>query len=429
MRKFFVVFISFCIILSSFSLLGLSKKQENYEIFLPIPLSVNMTYRDAIYSRCSVRTFKSSIPISDEELSTVLWAAYGFRDDGNRTVASIEGLFSTIIYVFREEAAYTYNPLNHSLLFYQEGDLRTIVNWQHLAPIQLGIVWDKNINGDGNYSSVEIGEIAQNIYFSANALGLGTVTAGLTGFDEINLPENQIGRIVMPLGFPFKKPVFEYWPNLISFLPKIQNSSENLIDVINKRVKDPSYDGDLDRQEVSQILWSSYGFSYLIDVTNSMSNEVERHRTVPSSSCSYPLVIYAITSKAIFRYFPHILHLNPYSDNPYFSTDWEFPVVSFILPIRFGDFRDEISQASSNEDIESAPLILIPVLPRSSLYDNKYKWAWYYEAGASAYNVMLESTILDLHSDIIIPNDLAAIKSILRINDDSLPLIIVPVGR
>jgi hypothetical protein len=121
--------------------------------------------------------------------------------------------------------------------------------------------------------------------------------------------------------------------------------------------------------------------------------------------------------------------LNPYSDNPYFSTDWEFPVVSFILPIRFGDFRDEISQASSNEDIESAPLILIPVLPRSSLYDNKYKWAWYYEAGASAYNVMLESTILDLHSDIIIPNDLAAIKSILRINDDSLPLIIVPVGR
>jgi hypothetical protein len=169
MRKFFVVFISFCIILSSFSLLGLSKKQENYEIFLPIPLSVNMTYRDAIYSRCSVRTFKSSIPISDEELSTVLWAAYGFRDDGNRTVASIEGLFSTIIYVFREEAAYTYNPLNHSLLFYQEGDLRTIVNWQHLAPIQLGIVWDKNINGDGNYSSVEIGEIAQNIYFSANS--------------------------------------------------------------------------------------------------------------------------------------------------------------------------------------------------------------------------------------------------------------------
>jgi hypothetical protein len=56
-------------------------------------------------------------------------------------------------------------------------------------------------------------------------------------------------------------------------------------------------------------------------------------------------------------------------------------------------------------------------------------WAWYYEAGASAYNVMLESTILDLHSEIVIPNDLASIKSILRLNNDSLPLIIVPVGR
>lgn len=428
MKKIIVIYISFCIILSSFSLISSSKNEENFEIFLPTPLSVNMSYRDAIFRRCSVRTFKSNIQVSDEKLSTVLWAAYGLRNDGSRTVAGIEGLHSTIIYVFREDAVYTYSPLNHSLLFYQEGDFRSIVNWQHRAPIQLGIVWDKNKNIDGNLSSVEIGEIAQNIYFSACALGLGTVTAGLTGFDEIDLPDDQIGRIVMPLGYPFNQPVFEYWPNLLSFLPRVQNSSDNLMDVIKKRVEDNYYDGELDKQEISQILWSSYGFSYLIDVTNSMSNEVERHRTIPSSSCTYPLVIYAITSTGIFRYFPHILHLNPYSDNPYFSSNWKFPVISFLFPIRFGDYRDEIAHASSKTNIKTAPLILVSVLPLSSLY-SPFTWAWYYEAGASAYNVMLESTILDLHSDIVIPTDLASIKSILRLIDDSLPLIIVPVGR
>ena len=126
MRKVSGICISVLIILSSFSLVSSSVKNDNYEIPLPPPLSVNMTFRDAIFCRCSVRTFKSSEPVGDEELSTVLWAAYGSRDDGSRTVAGIEGLYSTIIYVFREEAVYTYNPLNHSLVFYQEGDLRRV---------------------------------------------------------------------------------------------------------------------------------------------------------------------------------------------------------------------------------------------------------------------------------------------------------------
>jgi nitroreductase len=425
--KIYIFIFSILIIISNFSFVSSSFKEEIYEIPLPPILSINITYRDAIFSRCSVREFKAIEPVSDEELSTLLWSAYGYRDDGIQTVSAIDGLHSTIIYVFREDAVYTYNPLNHSLIFYQEGDLRTTVNWQHRAPIQLGIVWDKNKNIDENYSSIEIGEIAQNIYFTATALGLGTVTAGLTGFDEIDLPDNQVGRIVMPIGYPLRTPVFKYWPNLITNLPRVQNSSVNLIDVIKNRIENDSFNGELNRQELSQILWSSYGFSYLIDITNTRTNEVERHRTVPSSHCTYPLVIYAITSSGIFRYYPHILHLNPYSNNPYYSTNWEFPIISFLLPIRLGDYRDEIASASSKLDIASAPLILIPVLPLSSLYS--FAWPWYYEAGASAHNVMLESTILDLHAGIVIPMDLTLIKSILRLSNDSLPLIIIPIGR
>ena len=401
-------------------------KEKHGEIFLPPPLSVNMTYRDAIMSRCSVRAFKTD-SVGDNELSTILWTAYGRRNDGSRTVYGLDDVYSTVIYVFRQEATYTYDSFNHSLVLFEEGDLRSTVNWQHRAPIQLGLVWDTTKNDDANYSTVEMGEIGQNIYFMACALGLSTVTAGLTGFDDINLPENEVGRIVMPLGYPQTPPVLEYDPNLLSFLPKIQDSYQTLTAVIDDRREDASFSGEITREELSQLVWASYGFSYLLDKTGLQTNEVERHRTVPSAACLYPLAMYVITESGIFKYIPHILHLNPYSDNPFYSTNWELPVVSFLLPIRVGDHRDEIAHASSRPEIESAPVIIISVLPLSSTYP--VTWYWYFEAGASAYNVMLESTLWDLHAGLVKPTDYTSLRTILRVSNDALPLMIVPIGQ
>ena len=398
------------------------------EIPLPLPLSVNMSYRNAIMSRCSVRRFSPSQPVGDEELATVLWAAYGVRGDGSRTVHPFEGAYATIIYVFREEAVYTYNPSNHSLVLFQDGDLRKTVNWQHVAPIQLGLVWDSSKNEDANYSAIELGEIGQNIYFTATALGLGTVTAGLTGFDDIQLPENHVGRIVMPLGYPQVNPVLEYDPNLISFLPRVPNSDLSLTTVIEaRRMQSAFTGGHINRPQISQLLWASYGFSYFLDRTNAATNEVERHRTVPSAGCAYPLIYFAVTDEGIFRYIPHVLHLNPYSDSPFYSTNWELPVISFMIPVRLGDYREEIAQASSQPDIASAPLIIVSTLQFPSLSINM--WYWYFEAGASAYNLMLESTLLNLHAGIVKPTDILSLSSILRLHLGYLPLLIVPVGE
>lgn len=415
-------------VVHSFSILDLTQNEDNdTEVPLPLPLSVNMTYRTAIMSRCSVRRFNNLKPVDESILSTILWAAYGVRDSGSRTVHPFEGSYATVIYVFREEAAYTYNPMNHSLVLFEEGDLRRTVNWQHVAPIQLGLVWDSSKNDDANYSSIEMGEIGQNIYFMASAFGLGTVAAGLTGFDDIDLPEHQVGRIVMPLGYPSTDPVLEYDPNLISLLPRIQDSRLDLKTVIETRGMDSSFNGLIDRQGLSQLLWASYGFSYYLDLTKTSTNEVERHRTVPSAGCVYPLAHFAVTDKGVFRYVPHILHLNPYSDHPFYSTNWGLPVISFLMPVRGGDYREEIAQASSQPDIASAPLIIVSTLQFSLSSD--VQWYWYFEAGASAYNVMLESTLLNLHAGIVKPTDSSSIDSILRLQNGSLPLLIVPVGE
>jgi len=427
MNKLFTSIIAVILLLSTLIIpsIGSSVVESRDDISLPPPLSVNMTFRDSIQSRCSVRSFNDE-SVGDEILSTILWTAYGYRDDGSRTIRGIDDYYSSIIYVFREDGTYTYNPLDHSIVLFSEEDLRNTVNANHQAPIQLGLVWNQSMNSDGNYSVIEMGAIGQNVYFITKALGLGTVTAAQAGFDEIGLPDNQVGRIIMPLGYPDEPPILEYYPNLLSLLPRLQDSPVNLTTAIKERIEEETYTGNITQQELSQLLWASYGYSYLIDITESSTNHVERHRTVPSAVCVYPLDMYIVTESAIFRYVPHILHLNPYSLIPFYTPNWEFPVISFLFPIRFGDHRAEIAQASSQQDIASAPLIIIPVLSTSTSYS---QWYWYFEAGASSHNVMLEATLLDLHAGIEKPDDLSLIQSTLRIRRNSIPLIIIPVGE
>ena len=98
-----------------------------------------------------------------------------------------------------------------------------------------------------------------------------------------------------------------------------------------------------------------------------------------------------------------------------------------MIPMRQGDHRQEIAEASYQLNIASAPIIIVSTLRYST--NPEVQWYWYFESGASAYNVMLESTILDLHAGIVKPTDVSSINSIMRLNDEFLPLIIIPVGE
>ena len=392
---------------------------------LPPPLSVDMTLECAISRRMSVREFTED-PITDEELSTILWAAYGCREDKSLTVPGVNGIHSAVIYVLKEDAVYTYEPFNHSLILYKHGDYRNVAGHQWEAPIQLGIAWDKNKNSNENIAGAEIGEIGQNIQFMANALDLGTVVTGErpSPLDLIDLPSNEVGRIVMPLGHPEYPYKFVYRPRWLSFLPRIKTSSMSLSTALQKRNETTSFEGRLTRQERSQVLWASYGYSYLLDKSRQEENPLKRHRTVPSAHGYYPLRMYAVTKSGIYRYIPGILDFDK----------WGFPIVTFLMKIRRGDKRAEIAQASQ-PFVASAPLVIISVLDikKTNQWDDlsgeELRWIWYYEAGASAYNVLLEATSWDLSANIVTITDTAAIRSILRLNENYLPLLIVPVGK
>lgn len=381
----------------------------------------------------SVRDFTNQT-VTDEELSTVLWAACGYQIDGGRTIAGINNTYSGIIYVLKEDAAYTYNPMNHSLVFFKEGDWRDIVGWQYKAPIQLGLCYDKN-KASANFGGAELGQIGQNIQFMANALGLGTVVCGQTppAIKPLGIPSNEEGIIVMPLGHMVSPYNFKNRPFWFSTYPRIRISTLSLSEALDQRAEESSFNGTLTRQEVGQFIWASYGFSPNIDRSGQEKNAIKRHRTVPSAHGYYPLRMYAVTEKGIYYYQPNLL-----TQLGKFPIDYlGMPVLTFLSRKVAGDHRQEIALASAEPAIASAPLLLLMVLDlnktRPDGHDDFsaeiYHRFWYYEAGASTHNILLEATTWGLSANIVVPTDTSALQSILSVNEYFIPLFIVPVGR
>ena len=388
------------------------------EYSLPSPLSVNMILEESIFMRKTVRNFTEE-QVTDEELSTVLWAAYGLRDDGKRSVAPIDDVHAAVIYVLKKDAVYKYNALNHSLVFHKEGDYRIVFGNTdiYMAPVQLGLCWDTGM-ADSFHAAAEIGEIGQNIALMTVSLGLGTVVTSQfpPAFEQIGLPENETEMIMMPLGHPTRSYDFTYIPNRTSSLPDIKYSDVSLSTALQERNETTSLGGTLSAQEKSQLLWSSYGYSGLIET---QGNFPPRHRTVPSPHYTYALRVYVVTESGIYRY----------SELCNFEEE-ELPVVTSLDEVVAGDKRYDIAHACSQPAIASAPLSIISVLDIEKSTPIDYVWRlWYFVAGASAQNMLLEAAALNLSANIFFPTDVASILSILGLNDGFQPLLVVPVGK
>ena len=400
--------------------------ENNNEKFLPPPILPNMILEEAIFMRKSVRVFSEN-EVTDEELSTILWAAYGLRPDGRRTIHPIDGVYAAVIYVFNESGVYRYNPINHSLILYKEGDMRDKIDiLQYEAPIQLGLCWDTT-KANPNLGAAELGQVGQNIHFMAVALGLGTVVTGQSpaAIEPVGLPDNEEGLILMPLGHPRDDYDFTYRPLWFSFLPKIKHSKITVTDAISLRLNGTEFSGKLTRRELSQIIWSSYGFSYYTDNVYGPSNKVLRHRTVPSAHGYYPLCMYVCVESGVYKYFGGL----PNCDL------WGLPIFSFLLRLKANDVRQSIAQACDKPEISTASMFIISILDLEATkkwddLSNESLWRfWYYEAGASAHNVQLEATAWNLASTILVPTDVNLIRFSLNLDNRFVPLLVVPVGK
>ena len=215
---------------------GVLIKTENAQLtyILPSPVTEgNVGVEEALANRRSRRRFQNR-ELSAEQLSQILWAAYGISEPipgnpqlrgGLRTSPSAGALYPLEIYAVVgnvagiEAGVYKYVSEEHKIIRTIDKDIRG-----ELSEAALGqaMVRDASVTvvysavfsritarygerGRERYVFIELGHSAQNIYLQAEALGLGTCAIGAftdgSVSELLKLPTEEQPLYLMPIGY------------------------------------------------------------------------------------------------------------------------------------------------------------------------------------------------------------------------------------
>jgi nitroreductase len=137
--------------------------------------------------RQSDRSFKEG-DISMEDLSTMLWAGFGYVRDGKRTAPSAMNRQDIDLYVFLSKGVYLWNAKENVLVLVKEGDFRPLTDREggfagkvtNIAIVSNLEKFDiqKDHHNASILSAMSAAYVSENMYLAADGLnkGLGTVT-------------------------------------------------------------------------------------------------------------------------------------------------------------------------------------------------------------------------------------------------------------
>lgn len=196
-------------------------------IYLPSPSQKgSVSLEEAITQRRSIRDFTPQ-PISQWQLSQMLWAAQGITDSSwkSRAIPSAGATYPLEVFVVCGNngvegisgGVYHYNIDSHSLTLHHKGDIRLVLAGAALneesiyeAPVDIVIcaVYERTLRRYGTrgerYVHMEVGHAGQNIYLQATALGLATVAVGAFHDEQVRqvlrLDKQYRPLYIMPLG-------------------------------------------------------------------------------------------------------------------------------------------------------------------------------------------------------------------------------------
>ena len=182
------------IILFVLALTWMGSMQAQEVISLPQPEvnKLSMTLGDALRQRRSERKY-SDREISQQTLSTLLWAACGVSDakTGKITAPSAVNMQDVKIYVCSKSGVCLYNAKANTLMKVSDKDLREAIAGRQAfakaAPVSLILVSTKDSDRAPNdkFGAMDAGYVSQNIYLACTALGLKTVARATMDFDVL----------------------------------------------------------------------------------------------------------------------------------------------------------------------------------------------------------------------------------------------------
>jgi len=220
---------------SQSKLIKIEGAQLSYELPSPRTDGVVSVER-ALANRRSQRSFVDKA-ISAEQLSQILWAAYGITQPmpdkpalrgGLRAAPSAGALYPFEIYAIVgkvngiEPGVYKYISEEHKIVRTIDKDLReefskVALGQAHIkeAPVTIfySAIYSRMTKKYGDrgaerYVCMDLGHSAQNIYLQAGALNLGTCAIGAFSDDKVaelfQLPEEEVPLYIMPVGYYYK---------------------------------------------------------------------------------------------------------------------------------------------------------------------------------------------------------------------------------
>ena len=184
---------------------------------LPQPLTGGgMPLIDALRRRRSTRAF-SSEPLSDRQLSDLLWAAAGINrpGGGERTAPYWRHIQVIDLYAAMDDGLWRYDPLRHELALHVLQDVRAragVQDFVGVAPVELIYVAHGERMGDIDsedrrlYASVDAAFMGQNVYLYCASEGLGTVFRGAIDYarltEALQLGPGQFVTFAQTVGHP-----------------------------------------------------------------------------------------------------------------------------------------------------------------------------------------------------------------------------------
>jgi nitroreductase len=165
--------------------------------------------------RRSTREY-SDRPLSPQDLSDLLWAAFGVnRPNGDRTAPYWRHVMVIDLYVAMADGVWLYEPKSHALLPHLKTDIRAQTGLQDfvaLAPVNLIYIahgermLDVAPEERRLYASVDAAFIGQNVYLYCASEGLATVFRGAvdhaTLTQALKLPDQEFVTFAQTVGYP-----------------------------------------------------------------------------------------------------------------------------------------------------------------------------------------------------------------------------------
>jgi SagB-type dehydrogenase family enzyme len=235
-RYLTVLLLALCILPASSAWSGRYTLEHNAiaTVELPKPvLTSDHSIEQVLHERRSVRSYSDG-PLSLEDVSQLLWSAYGitytreglpdFIRGGFKTAPSAGARYPLEIYLVAGDVegllpgVYWYVPDGHLIHRLADGDIRAdlmaaCLSQKFAGEAPISIVWSAvyerctekyGERGRERYVCMDLGHSAQNVYLQCGSLGLGTCAIGAFTDDAlkklIGMTEEEEPLYVMPVG-------------------------------------------------------------------------------------------------------------------------------------------------------------------------------------------------------------------------------------